>query len=255
MHVHLLVLSIVQMFLRAGGFFRKGISGGERKRVSIGHELLINPSVLLLDEPTSGAHALHNAIHAQSLPCKHSRAWAGRMPASHVDEPASNAAFVLLRAAGFLLLAASCMLTQGGHIMLLLHTWTLSFNRAPADACACVTYPGTAGLDSTTAMHVLEILRRLAQGGRAVVTTIHQPSSRLYATLDKLLLLSKVRRLYLKAFSAFFQALLRALLPRCCAARASCTCYLMLLPRCMLAARAANCSSLLHYNFVQGAAA
>ena len=38
----------------AGGFFRKGISGGERKRDSIGHELLINPSVLLLDEPTSG---------------------------------------------------------------------------------------------------------------------------------------------------------------------------------------------------------
>eukprot|EP00208_Stichococcus_sp_RCC1054_P005101 CAMPEP_0206134880 /NCGR_PEP_ID=MMETSP1473-20131121/285_1 /ASSEMBLY_ACC=CAM_ASM_001109 /TAXON_ID=1461547 /ORGANISM="Stichococcus sp, Strain RCC1054" /LENGTH=319 /DNA_ID=CAMNT_0053526513 /DNA_START=225 /DNA_END=1181 /DNA_ORIENTATION=+ len=37
-----------------GGFFRKGISGGERKRCSVGHELLINPSILLLDEPTSG---------------------------------------------------------------------------------------------------------------------------------------------------------------------------------------------------------
>ena len=35
-----------------GGFFRKGISGGERKRTSVGHELLINPSLLLLDEPT-----------------------------------------------------------------------------------------------------------------------------------------------------------------------------------------------------------
>ena len=37
-----------------GGFFRRGISGGERKRASVGHELLINPRVLLLDEPTSG---------------------------------------------------------------------------------------------------------------------------------------------------------------------------------------------------------
>lgn len=32
----------------------------------------------------------------------------------------------------------------------------------------------TSGLDSTTAMHVLEILRGLATGGRAVLTTIHQ---------------------------------------------------------------------------------
>ncbi|CAK7327579.1 unnamed protein product [Dovyalis caffra] len=37
-----------------GGAFLRGISGGERKRVSIGQEMLINPSLLLLDEPTSG---------------------------------------------------------------------------------------------------------------------------------------------------------------------------------------------------------
>lgn len=37
-----------------GGFYLKGLSGGERKRTSIGYELVTNPRVLLLDEPTSG---------------------------------------------------------------------------------------------------------------------------------------------------------------------------------------------------------
>ena len=94
----------------AGGFFRRGISGGERKRVSVGHELLINPSVILLDEPTSG-------------------------------------------------------------------------------------------LDSTTAMHLVSTLCALAAGGRAVVTTIHQPSSRLYQLLDKILLLSEGHAMYYGAAS------------------------------------------------------
>lgn len=39
---------------RVGGAMIKGISGGERKRTSIGYELVSNPSVILLDEPTSG---------------------------------------------------------------------------------------------------------------------------------------------------------------------------------------------------------
>lgn len=37
-----------------GGVTMKGISGGERKRTSIGFELVSNPSCILLDEPTSG---------------------------------------------------------------------------------------------------------------------------------------------------------------------------------------------------------
>ena len=32
----------------------KGISGGERKRVSIGYEMITDPMLLLCDEPTSG---------------------------------------------------------------------------------------------------------------------------------------------------------------------------------------------------------
>ncbi|EAR84815.1 ABC transporter family protein (macronuclear) [Tetrahymena thermophila SB210] len=37
-----------------GGNFIKGVSGGERKRTSIGFELVSNPQVIFLDEPTSG---------------------------------------------------------------------------------------------------------------------------------------------------------------------------------------------------------
>lgn len=37
-----------------GSVTKKGVSGGERKRASIGYELITNPSLLILDEPTSG---------------------------------------------------------------------------------------------------------------------------------------------------------------------------------------------------------
>ncbi|KAF5832191.1 hypothetical protein DUNSADRAFT_11998 [Dunaliella salina] len=88
-----------------GNSMMRGVSGGERKRVSIGAELLINPSVLFLDEPTSG-------------------------------------------------------------------------------------------LDSTTALKLVQTMRQLASGGRTVIASIHQPSSRLYQQMDKLMLLSEGYILY-----------------------------------------------------------
>ncbi|KAG9153018.1 hypothetical protein Leryth_026018 [Lithospermum erythrorhizon] len=88
-----------------GGPLIRGVSGGERKRVSIGQEMLVNPSLLLLDEPTSG-------------------------------------------------------------------------------------------LDSTTAQHIIGTLRWLAKGGRTVITTIHQPSSRLYRMFDKAIVLSDGHSIY-----------------------------------------------------------
>ena len=39
---------------KIGGPLVKGISGGERKRTSIGVELITNPSLIFLDEPTTG---------------------------------------------------------------------------------------------------------------------------------------------------------------------------------------------------------
>lgn len=37
-----------------GGNFVTGLSGGERKRTSIGYDLMTDPKVIILDEPTSG---------------------------------------------------------------------------------------------------------------------------------------------------------------------------------------------------------
>nr|KYP73490.1 ABC transporter G family member 26 [Cajanus cajan] len=85
---------------KIGGGYLKGISGGERKRTSIGYEILVDPSLILLDEPTSG-------------------------------------------------------------------------------------------LDSTSANRLLLTLQGLAKGGRTIITTIHQPSSRIFHMFDKLLLISE----------------------------------------------------------------
>ncbi|CAA6661534.1 unnamed protein product [Spirodela intermedia] len=90
---------------RIGGGFVKGVSGGERKRTSIGYEILVDPSLLLLDEPTSG-------------------------------------------------------------------------------------------VDSASANRLLQILRRLAKAGRTIITTIHQPSSRIFHMFDKLLLISDGHPMY-----------------------------------------------------------
>ena len=37
-----------------GGGFIPGLSGGEKRRTTIGFELISNPALVLMDEPTSG---------------------------------------------------------------------------------------------------------------------------------------------------------------------------------------------------------
>ncbi|XP_011077784.1 ABC transporter G family member 22 isoform X2 [Sesamum indicum] len=54
----------------------------------------------------------------------------------------------------------------------------------------------TSGLDSTTALRIVDTLHEIAEAGKTVITTIHQPSSRLFLKFDKLILLGKGSLLY-----------------------------------------------------------
>ena len=47
--------------LQIGTEFIRGVSGGERKRTNIEMELIIEPQILFLDEPTTGLDA-HTAV-------------------------------------------------------------------------------------------------------------------------------------------------------------------------------------------------
>ena len=52
---------------RVGNEFARGLSGGEKRRVSIGIQLLTDPKLLFLDEPTTGAQ--QSSAHWSSAGC------------------------------------------------------------------------------------------------------------------------------------------------------------------------------------------
>jgi ABC-type multidrug transport system ATPase subunit len=55
----------------------------------------------------------------------------------------------------------------------------------------------TSGLDSFMAQNVVLVLKSMALKGKTVVTTIHQPSSEIFAMFDKVLLMAEGRVAFL----------------------------------------------------------
>jgi ABC-type multidrug transport system ATPase subunit len=65
----------------------RGISGGEKKRTSIGLELLINPSIMFLDEPTTG---LDSTTALNLITFLNKLAKTGRTVVSTIHQPSSE---------------------------------------------------------------------------------------------------------------------------------------------------------------------
>ena len=72
---------------KIGGPLVKGVSGGERKRTSIGVELITDPSLIVLDEPTTGLDSFTAEIVIQVL---RDLAKSGRTVISTIHQPNSD---------------------------------------------------------------------------------------------------------------------------------------------------------------------
>ncbi len=73
--------------LQVGNPLKKFISGGQRKRLNIGLELLREPSVLFVDEPTSGLSSLDSDIVMALLK---EQAMKGKLVIANIHQPSSD---------------------------------------------------------------------------------------------------------------------------------------------------------------------
>jgi len=114
-----------------GGPLLKGISGGERKRTSVGMELVVKPSLVFLDEPTSGLDSF-SAIQLVNVLKKVSNAGASVLFTIHQPSSAVFGSFDQ-----FLLLNRGKVMYQGaaGDLTVYLseHRYAIPPHHNPAD--------------------------------------------------------------------------------------------------------------------------
>ncbi|XP_063889214.1 protein white-like isoform X3 [Scylla paramamosain] len=89
-----------------------------------------------------------------------------------------------------------------------------------AFACEVLTNPPlmlcdepTSGLDSFMAQNVVAVMKNMAERGKTIISTIHQPSSEVYAMFDRVLLMAEGRVAFLGEVDAAYEFFSRINMP------------------------------------------
>ncbi len=72
--------------------------------------------------------------------------------------------------------------------LVLFHSYAVNLSRIHGESAH--SSPTAAGLDSTNAANIVDILAELARGGVNVILTIHQPRPDVFRLMDTVLLMS-----------------------------------------------------------------
>lgn len=72
---------------------------------------------------------------------------------------------------------------------------TLKLNHSQQPALVFLDEP-TSGLDSYSAVQLCQVLKKVANAGSSVLFTIHQPSSEIFNSFDRLILMNKGRVMF-----------------------------------------------------------
>ena len=130
--IHQLGLWDIQ-HLRVGSVLDKVISGGQRKRVNIGLELLRKPPVLFLDEPTSG---LSSRDSEQIMALLKELTYSGQLVFAVLHQPSSDLFKMMDRL--FLLDGGGHPIFWGNPLDALRHFNSLA-SRVHPDQCECIS--------------------------------------------------------------------------------------------------------------------
>ena len=134
--------------LQVGDLLNKKVSGGQRKRLNIGLELMREPAVLFVDEPTSGLSS-HDSEMIMTLLRKH--ALSGKLVIANIHQPSSDILKLFDRL--WLLDKGGYMIYDGDPVEALVYFKTET-SQANAAESEC---PNCGNVNAEDILHIIEV--------------------------------------------------------------------------------------------------